>query len=143
MGSEPHRTHDQGPLCQKTGSDSTQCASYKGCPQFKVRDNKSTKELRNFQDCQKHRRLPAYHKLGFSAVTVLVHPHSPNPMLQPHLIGPLVLPNLPKLGVHEVPDTQDIHSQSKLAALSRRKGKEVHKEGKLLEDISADVLFEK
>lgn len=55
VGSEPHRTYDHGPSSQKTGFNSAQCASYKGCPKFKVWDNKSTKELRNTQDCQKHR----------------------------------------------------------------------------------------
>lgn len=90
VGSEPHRSYDQGPPCQKTASDSAQCASYEGCPHLKfgiIKAHKSwgtSKTARNTGV-----KLPAYNKLGFSAVTVLVHPHSPKPMSQPHFIGPL------------------------------------------------------
>lgn len=57
-------------------------------------------------------RLPAYQKLGVSAFTKSHVTASFN--------GPPCTAKPSKLGVHEVPDTQDISCQSRLAALSRK-----------------------
>lgn len=143
VGSEPHRTYDQGPPCQKNTSDSAQCASYEGCPHLKFRIIKAYKSWGTSKTARNTGvKLPAYNKLGFSAVTVLVHPHSPKPMSQPHLIGPLYCQTIQnwwymRFLTHKIPIVSPGWQH-----FPGKGRKEVHKEGKQLKDTSADLLFE-